>query len=216
MTCLVKICGITNPEDAQAAIHAGADLLGFIFVETSARYICPKAANRIIETLPQSTKTVGVFQNEELSEVNDITMQLKLDYVQLHGHEDLEYCDQVNAPIIKVISLDCEDSSFEQFKTNCDIYSDDVEFILVDRPKSSPQPGEQWLQSAVAFLKTQNIYRPPLMFAGGLNCNNIRYVIDELSPFGIDCASGVESSPGVKDHDKLKRFVEAIKGELVS
>ncbi|MDR3613409.1 MAG: phosphoribosylanthranilate isomerase [Candidatus Obscuribacterales bacterium] len=216
MTCLVKICGITNLADAQAAIHAGADLLGFIFVETSPRHISPRAANQIIETLPQSTKTVGVFQNEVLGVVNDVAMQLRLDYVQLHGHEQLDYCDQVSAPIVKVLSLDCDDSSFEQFKINCDIYSEDVEFILVDRPKSALEPAEQWLQSAVKFLKTQNMHRPPLMFAGGLNCDNIRYVMDELSPFGIDCASGIESSPGVKDHDKLKRFVEAIKGERVT
>jgi phosphoribosylanthranilate isomerase len=213
MTCLVKICGITNLADAQAAVQEGADLLGFIFVSDSPRNISPEAARLIIDSLPESTKTVGVFQNEELDTVNSIAKQLKLNYVQLHSEEELEYCDAVMSPIIQVLKL-YQHSDFKKFANQCELYSDVAEIILVDRPKEL-KTDKDWLENTVAFLKTGNICKN-LILAGGLNCDNVRSVIDELAPYGIDCASGVESSPGVKDHHKLKQFMTAIKGELVS
>jgi phosphoribosylanthranilate isomerase len=213
MTCLVKICGITNLEDAQAAIKEGADWLGFVFVEESPRSITPAAAHLIIESLPDTTKTVGVFQNEKLKTVNEIANQLNLNYVQLHSEEELEYCDAIERPIIQVLKL-YQHSNFEQFASQCKLYSNVAEFILVDRPKELKMYAD-WLKLTVAFLKTGKIWQN-LILAGGLNCDNIRYVIDELSPYGIDCASGVEASPGVKDHKKLKQFMSEIKGELVS
>jgi phosphoribosylanthranilate isomerase len=216
MTCLVKICGVTNLEDAQAAIKERADLLGFIFVAKTPRHISTEAARMIIESLPETTKTVGVFQNEEVDKVNSIASQLKLDYVQLHGQESIEYCKQVTSPIIKVLELNGDDLDREQFASECAKYSDVAEFILVDRPKKAAQTGADWLRSTVEFLKVNKSLKTPLLLAGGLNCDNIHYVIDELSPYGIDCASGVEASPGIKDHNKLKQFMTEIKGELVS
>lgn len=216
MTCLVKICGITNLGDAQAAIAERADMLGFIFVAASPRSITLEDAKSLIKKLPRTVKLVGVFQNEDAQIVNETALLLQLDYVQLHGKESVEYCSKINTPIIKVLELDGEDSCFEEFADNCAKYGSVAEIILVDRPKTAIKSGSDWLEATVKFLESTKNSQLPLMVAGGLNSENIRYVIDRVTPFGVDCASGTETSPGFKDHLKLKRFMTAVKGELVS
>lgn len=112
MKVKVKICGIRNLESAQAAIDAGADFLGFNFVPTSKRYIYPIRAKVIIEKVRGKTKTVGVFQNQTIDEVNNIAEFLSLDYVQLHGEEDLEYVSQIKTNVIKTIVISSSLSRF--------------------------------------------------------------------------------------------------------
>ena len=199
----IKICGITNPEDALAAVRCGVDALGFIFYEKSPRYISPEDAKEIIDLLPESPAKVGVFVNHEISEVKRIMELCRLDLVQLHGNESAAYCRSfASSQIIKAFSAK-PGVHPEKLK----IYP--VKAVLIDACDPTLHGGtgktSDW-ELADSISKVR-----PLILSGGLNIENIRDAIKAVSPRAVDINSGVEISPGRKDHRKLSEIVEIVR-----
>ncbi|MCP4641629.1 MAG: phosphoribosylanthranilate isomerase [bacterium] len=196
----VKICGITSDEVAHVCCHAGADMLGFNFVEEAKRrnrYISPDNARAIIETLPPFVSTVAVCVNEppeRLAEYLEF-----LDYVQLHGEEPAEVANQFGRRAIKAFRVgpDFDPASMLAY---------DVGAYLLDAyvPGSAGGTGKTF-DWAVAE-KAVNLGRP-LMLAGGLTPENVGDAVAQVRPYAVDTAGGVESAPGKKDHDTIRRFI---------
>jgi len=199
----IKICGITNLEDAERAVSLGTDALGFVFAE-SRRRIEPEEAKRIIAALPRKVEKIGVFYNQDLSEVRRIGEYCRLDYFQLHGEESMEYCRAL-APgrIIKGIRVrKPEDSAnYERYFT-----VKNVERILLDSfVEGNPGgTGERlnWRDWQEKLLQIPL----PVIIAGGINKDNLIELQRELKPWGIDLSSGVEQAPGKKDKKKLEEL----------
>ena len=199
----IKICGITNTEDAIFAAECGADAVGFIFYTKSPRHVAPETAKEIIKELPDDITTVGVFVNHHAQEVTGIVDLCGLDLVQLHGNESPAYCRQFPASqVIKAFALRAEDD-LEKLKGY------PVKAILVDAddPVHYGGTGEKadW-NLAAKVMETH-----PLILAGGLSMANIREAIELVSPHAVDINSGVEISPGEKDHQKIKAIIELVR-----
>lgn len=217
----VKICGICNVEDAELATNSGADLLGFIFAE-SPRKVEIELAGSIISRLrdngPRTARMVGVFRNQSTEEILAISEKLNLDAIQLHGAESpmqiaeiMRKCRQVRQPlIIKALELDPQNQSL--FNCSAYAYSNLVNLFLFDRPKHLSSDND-WLNRILAVSYEQLQSWRPFLFAGGVNENNIQQVLS-LHPAGVDLASGVESNPRQKDHNKLKSFFDRLKGAV--
>jgi phosphoribosylanthranilate isomerase len=201
MPVKVKICGIKNLDIALTSIALGAEFLGFNFVHTSKNYIRPDKAKEIIDQLRGKAQTVGLFQNEILERVKQITSELNLDFIQLHGQEDQNYCSQIGKPIIKAFMLPA-DFDLKQVRDYMNKYQ--VDYFLVDREKR----GEgEILNSSKTKELAQNY---PLFLAGGLTPENVGQVLQTVRPFAVDVSSGVETE-GVKDIDKIKQFIGAVR-----
>jgi len=200
----VKICGITNLEDALWSAKFGADALGFNFYEYSSRYILPEAARDIIEQLPLKILKVGVFVNESLEKIIEKATIAKLDALQLHGEETPEFASylraETNLEIIKAFRVSSE------FKPE-DVLKYDVDAILLDAysPKEYGGTGEvfDWEMAK----KVRKIF-PKMYLAGGLSVKNIEDAISIINPFAVDACSCLEKEKGRKDFDKVRLFVQ--------
>lgn len=199
----VKICGITNLSDAAAAIDAGADALGFVFVDSSPRAITPQKAAAIISRIPPFVQTVGLFVNEDPERVDWIADFCGIDIVQLHGDEDPDYCLDIRRRVIKGVRVK-DRRSIE----GLDRYQ--VSAILCDAwsGKGYGGTGESFDWS---ILRDHHLPHP-LILAGGLTPETVAGAVAMLRPWGVDVSSGVERSPGVKDHDLVRRFIAEAKG----
>lgn len=202
---LIKICGITNLEDALLSIEAGAYALGFNFYKRSPRYIEPAKAREIIEKLPDSILNVGVFVNEELpDDVARITYEAKLNAVQLHGEESNEYCAALkNYRVIKALRVS------DDFKPE-DVLKFDVDAILLDAYSRDEHGGTGKIFDWRIARETQKLF-PKLFLAGGLTPDNISEAIKEVKPYAVDACSGLEITNGKKDSAKVKAFVQAVR-----
>ena len=199
----VKICGITNLEDALTAVEAGADALGFVFYKESPRHIFPEEATRIIRLLPPFVQTVGLFVNEPPEQVNEIADLCQLDLIQLHGDETASYCELIKRRVLKafrVRSLTCLDP----------IADYRVAGLLLDTYSPSSYGGTgttfNWEIAAEAVKRHQRI-----ILAGGLHPGNVADAIRQVKPYAVDVSSGVELSPGKKDAAKLQEFIRNAK-----
>ncbi len=196
----VKICGITNPEDALMAVEAGADALGFVFFPGSPRYISPEQAEVIIRCLPPFVQTVGLFINEEPATVNRIADQCGLDLVQLHGEETPDYCVAIKRRIIKAFRV--KDAS------SLDGMADyRVAACLLDAWSPAAHGG-----TGVTFnwdIAARAAASQTIILAGGLTPENVAGAIATVKPYAVDVSSGVESAPGKKDARLIKAFVVA-------
>jgi phosphoribosylanthranilate isomerase len=200
----IKICGITNIEDAQAAVSAGADALGFVFHPASPRCVTPGQARGIIGALPPSVCSVGVFVNLPAVEVLHVAEMCGLDFIQLHGAESREYCRRFpRERLIKALSFRSEN----EFAVAADF---PVRAFLVDAhdPVSFGGTGKtcDWNVARKAAE------RYPLILAGGLRAENISAALEAVRPLAVDISSGVESSPGKKDHDKVRAVIASVRG----
>lgn len=200
---LVKICGITNLEDALASIEAGADALGFNFYPRSPRYIAPQTARAIVEQLPSSVFNVGVFVNEKIpDDVARIADEAMLDGVQLHGEESPEYCHALHERnVIKVLRVG------SGFKPE-DVLKFETDAILLDAYSRDSRGGTgkvfDWsLAAEVQKLKSK------LFLAGGLTPDNVAEAILQVGPFAVDACSSLERSPGKKDFSRVSAFIKA-------
>lgn len=201
----VKVCGITNSKDAQAAVRYGADALGFIFVRKSPRYIEPAEAAKIIATLPPFITTVGVFVDSPLEEVQNIIQETKLSVAQLHGDETTEFCSSIGHPAIKAIRL--RDSSDIDLLAR---YRSVTRAVLLDAYSPVAHGGTgQVCDWSLAQRAVADGYC--VVLAGGLTPENVAEAITCVRPYAVDVSSGVEASPGVKDHNKLKAFIQIVK-----
>lgn len=199
---LVKICGITRVEDALAAVEAGASAIGFVFWPGSPRAIDPDRARAIRSMLPASVTTVGVFVNQAASDVNRVAAAAELDAVQLHGDETVPYLTEIDRTVIKALAL-------TERAPDPSVWPDGVTILLdAHDPVRRGGTGQSidW-QAAAAIAR-----RRRTILAGGLSPDNVVAAIDQVQPFGIDVSSGVERSPGVKDHERLRALFEALHG----
>lgn len=199
----VKICGIRTYDAAIAAVEAGADAVGFVFVRRSPRYIEPAEAAAVMASLPPFVSSVGLFQNCPIEEFIRIEEACPTHLTQLHGTEPVDLVRQCG-PAIKAVrfneqSIDDDLSRWERV--------DEVEAILVDG---------SWGGEGVAFdwpklLEPASKLTKPLILAGGLTPENVGEAIHRVRPFAVDVSSGVEREPGVKDAAKIRAFCEAVR-----
>jgi len=199
----VKICGITNLEDAMMAVEAGSDALGFVFYEKSPRCIAPEKAADIIRKIPPFVTVVGLFVNSDIDFVNATADRCRLDIVQLHGDEPPDFCSLVKRRVVKVFRIRDAQSlgPMKDYR---------VAGCLLDA--YSPQA-----YGGTGFTFNWEIARDakkygPIILAGGLTPDNIRQAVEAVQPYAVDVSSGVEAAPGKKDPDKVRRFIENAKG----
>ena len=202
----VKVCGITNAEDAGAAVEAGADALGFIFYQKSPRYVVPAVAARIIADLPPLIMAVGVFVNEELATVRSIMDACGLGLAQLHGDENASYCHDLSRPAMKALRLRDRTSllTVAEYQGR-----GGVRGFVLDRFSEAAYGGTgqvtDWGLAAEIAKSTR------VLLAGGLTPDNVTEAIRTVRPYGVDVSSGVESAPGKKDHAKIFAFLHAVR-----
>lgn len=202
----VKICGITNLDDALVALDAGADALGFNFYKPSPRYIAPEAAHEIIAQLPSSTLTVGVFVNEESPQsVKDLARRASVTAIQLHGDESPDYCR--NLAGYKIIKALAAGSDFDSQAAR----AFDVEAILLDTKDATLRGGTGRVFDWTIAREVKRLV-PKLILAGGLSLQNIEHAIITVEPYGVDACSALEAKPGKKDHERMRAFMETIRG----
>jgi phosphoribosylanthranilate isomerase len=206
MSIKVKICGITNAEDAAAAVDAGSDALGFVFHKKSPRCVEPELAKRIIAGLPPFVLPVGVFVNEDVKKVRDLMDECGLALAQLHGEETSAYCEMLARPVLKAFRLQGPASllSLAEFKGRARVRG----FIL-DAYSDQAYGGTG--QVADWALAAEVSRTAPVVLAGGLTAENVGAAIRQVRPYGVDVSSGVELSPGRKDAQKIAAFIRAAK-----
>lgn len=202
MNTEVKICGLTNVEDARAALDAGADYLGFVLYLESPRGITANDLTEILSGLDGSFRAIGVFVNETRKNVERIARECALSAVQIHGDESAD--DFINMPVTVWRAVKLSDGSIQPdpVKWSADRY-------VVDAATPGVYGGSgvmaDW-SAAKEFVKDY-----PVMLAGGLTADNVAEAVKAVSPLGVDTSSGVEIEPGRKDHDKIRRFVKNAK-----
>ena len=200
---LIKICGITNLNDAHAAVAAGADILGFNFYKPSPRYIAPESAREIIDKLPESILTVGVFVNEESPEaLRAIANRAGVKAVQLHGDESPDYCRALES-VIKNFSVS---TSFDIDQ----IRGYEVDAVMLDTKDNHLRGGTGRVFDWTIAQQVSRIV-PKLFLAGGLAPENVGEAIEIVHPYAVDTCSAVEDKPGIKNHERMRVFVSAVR-----
>jgi phosphoribosylanthranilate isomerase len=200
----VKICGITNLEDALLAAKLGADALGFIFYPPSPRSIAPDAARAIIAQLPPFVTTVGVFVDENAATLKELAAQVGLDWLQLQGKETPEYCRGLGRRVIKAFRIRDENSLQELAA-----YQGVVQALLLDTYKEGLVGGTG--ETFNWDLAREARKYGPVILAGGLTAENVAQAIAAAQPQAVDVASRVEAAPGKKDPLKLTEFINAVR-----
>ena len=198
----VKICGVRTKENALTAVEAGADFLGFNFVKISKRYVDPAVAQEIISVIQGKAKIVGVFQNAEVDYINKIAQDLKLDYVQLHGDEDMEVISKLFTPVIKSVGV-ANSQTVEEIMSMLKTFT--VDYFLLDRLK---QGEGEMIDAEKAFIIAGEF---PSFLAGGLTPENVEELVKQVKPFGVDVAGGIETN-GEQDPEKVRLFIQNAKG----
>ena len=202
----VKICGITNVADALKAVELGADALGFVLAE-SPRKITLDKLKEISFSIPPLVSRVGVLVNEDISLAKSLLEEGVLDYVQLHGDEDLKYCQRLPLrKVIKAVRLQNRDDieNLKSFK--------EVGAILIDSFVEGQRGGTGKVADWSLALEAKKIGLP-LILSGGLNIDNVREAISRVRPYAVDVSSGVEKSPGRKDYQLMEIFIRRAKME---
>lgn len=201
----IKICGITNLEDALLAATLGADALGFIFYPKSPRYVAPETVREIIAHLPPFVVSVGVFVDEDAGVVRELAAKVGLDWVQLHGQESPDYCRSLGRRVIKGFRIK-DESSLKDLEP----FQGAVQAFLLDTYKKGQVGGTgetfDWHLAREAKKYGQ------IILAGGLSPENVAQAIQIVQPQAVDTASGTEAAPGKKDPEKLRTFFAGIKG----
>ena len=194
---LVKICGVTRPEDAAVAVEAGADMIGVIFWPGSPRCASEEQARAVREAVPAGVRLVGVFVDERPQRIDELIESIGLDRVQLHGKEPRALVERYGERAIRGV----RDGDLSVVPPGVP--------VIYDRPWGETRDVEalyaHW-RAASGLVDDWN-----LLLAGRLDPDNVAQAVREVRPYGVDCASGVESSAGIKDHEKVRRLVAAAK-----
>jgi phosphoribosylanthranilate isomerase len=199
----IKICGITNPEDAALAVSAGADALGFVLYRQSPRFVEPKVVRAITGSLPPFILPIGVFVNEDAAVVRELVDECGLALAQLHGDETAAYCQSLRRPAIKALRVRDRGTflAMAEFQGRANVRG-----FLIDAFSEEGYGGTgltvDWLLAAEAARSA------PILLAGGLTPANVADAIQRVRPYGVDVSSGVEARPGKKDPAKVKAFIE--------
>ncbi len=199
----IKICGITNSEDALNAIALGADALGFNFVKQSPRYVEPAMVEQICLFLPPFVSAVGVFADHSAEEVDAIADRCRLDLIQLHGEESPQFCMQRRHRVIKAFRV-AEPEDLIPISQ----YRGMVCAILLDSKVKGAKGGTgQTFDWGLAIRAKE--YDVPLILAGGVQPGNIQKAVQLVHPYALDICSGVESEPGKKDYTKMQSVIQS-------
>jgi len=208
----VKICGITNLEDARVAIDAGTDMLGFIFYPSSPRYIAPERAREIVDAIRHSQyaiRFVGVFVNESAEHVRAVIEQTQIDLAQLHGHESAEMVREFAPRVYKTLQpTDAAHAQLLIISYRSALNGNMPAFIIDGKPQKLPGGNGTRADWDIAAEIAREF---PILLAGGLHAENVAEAVRAVRPWGVDVSSGVEKSPGVKDHDKVREFIAKAK-----
>lgn len=202
MSVLVKICGITNLDDAMDAIEFGADFIGFNCYPDSPRYIEPEKIMDIVSEIPDAIQKIGIFVNEDRQKTIDISVECGLDFVQFHGDETAEYCNAFGRPWIKAHRLK-DEADLELMGAY------ESPWLLVDAYVEKAFGGTGVVSNWDLARKAKDYGL--LFLSGGLNPENIELALDSVKPYAVDVASGVESAPGIKDRYKMEEFIRKVK-----
>jgi len=209
----IKICGVTNSADAQAAIAAGADALGLNFYRASKRFVSPSDAKKITEIVPTQVSKVGVFVNHSVSEIHSAAADSGLSYIQLHGDEPPELMSQLPTSIKIIRAFRCGAEGLAplaSYLERCDANGRMPDAVLIDADAVGDFGGTGRAADWNAITRDRKLIGAiPLILAGGLTPSNIASAIEAVRPDGVDVASGVESQPGRKDHALVNEFIAA-------
>ena len=194
---VLKICGMTRVSDALHAVREGATAIGFVFWKGSPRYVDPAVAGEIAAALPSTVTTVGVFVNASVHGIRETARTAGLRMVQLHGDESPDYVDQLEQPVMRSVTLDAVVETARAWPAGTT--------LLLD----SADPARRGTERAVVdWSRAAQVARGQrVVLAGGLTPQNIEEAIMTVRPIGVDVSSGVESAPGVKDSEKVARFL---------
>ncbi|GAA6145347.1 phosphoribosylanthranilate isomerase [Thalassolituus maritimus] len=198
----IKICGITRPEDALAAVESGADALGLVFYPPSPRAVDVAQAKAAVEGVPAFVSVTALFVNPTVEEVQSVLDNVRIDLIQFHGDEDDDFCRQFKRPYIKALRV----------RQASDVVASCLRFpgalaILLDsyKPGVPGGTGETFDWSLVPETPPK-----PIVLAGGLEPSNVASAIKQIRPFAVDISGGVEASKGIKDHSKITDFVNEV------
>ena len=205
MSVRVKICGITNLADANAAVDSGANSLGFNFYEKSLRRISTADAAQIRAKLPKEIEAVGVFVNASPADINSLRAFVRFDTAQLHGDEDPDIVGRVakSMPVIKAFRVDAK---FTQ--ATLDAFTDAFAFLL-DAARAGQYGGTGQTTDWNFARRAAASHR--IILSGGLKVENVADAIRIVRPYGVDVASGLETKPGKKDHGRMKEFIDEVR-----
>jgi phosphoribosylanthranilate isomerase len=214
----VKVCGITNAEDARLAVDAGADALGFIFVERTPRFVTPEQVVPIVRALPPFVTPVGVFWDHPRGHVKAVAETCGLRALQFHGDETPEDLEGYMLPVIKTVKVPpgttIEGLPEYRLRDHAEVlrYRAVASAILLDSATrwsegESREPIEWRLAAALVAACEAGPRRPRMILSGGLTPDNVARAVTVVKPYAVDVTSGVEARPGKKDPDKIRRFV---------
>ncbi len=202
MRTRVKICGITNDEDALNAVKYGADAIGLVFYAPSPRYVNIKQAQEIVAAIPPFVSVVGLFVNAATAEIETVISQVRIDVIQFHGDENAAECERIKLPYLKAIRVK-NDTNLLQ----CEVEFSSAKALLLDT------------YSETAFGGTGHIFdwklipenmQMPVILAGGLNAENVAEAIKQVRPYAVDVSGGVEMTKGIKDVTKIAAFMQSV------
>lgn len=201
----IKVCGVTNANDARACVELGADMMGFNFYPASPRYIEPTIVRRIVDTLPAGTSAIGVFVDADPAEIRNLAKTAGVRGVQLHGRATPESCSELGREF-RVIRALSTDARFQPEHTSAFSHCD----VLIDsyHPELRGGTGRtcDWSVARAAMRYTRF-----LILSGGLNVRNVGRAIAAVVPHAVDVCSGIERAPGMKDHRALEQFISAVR-----
>jgi len=203
----VKICGITNLEDALVSFFSGAAAIGFVFYKKSPRYIRPEKAANIVRILPKSIKRVGVFVDEEVSTVKKIAKLCGLDMLQFHGHETVQYCKKFkDYQVIKTFRISSPENlvGMNRYKT----------FAYLFDSFSKSKFGGTGKRFNWKILASAVCRKPKVFISGGLTSSNVMKAVKLLKPDWVDVSSSLELKPGKKNHKEIQKFIHAARTKI--
>lgn len=198
----VKICGVTRVADAEAAARFGATYIGLNFWPQSRRYVDPTAASAITAALPVEIEKVGVFVNATTERIAEIVERVGLTRVQLHGDESSAEARALGARALRALQIATAIDLVRLAESEAPLY-------LLDAPSAGY--GGSGERCDWSLARTAHNYGHPFFLAGGLTPENVAEAVRLVRPFGVDVAGGVETAPGVKDHDKMRRFMDEVR-----
>lgn len=202
MRTRIKICGITRPEDAQAAIEAGADAIGLVFYAPSPRAVDITQAQKIAAVVPPFVTITALFVNPSAEEVQKVLDSVRIDLIQFHGDEEEHFCEQFNTSYIKAIRV----RQTQDVVANSLRFSSALAFLLDSFKAGVPGgTGETFDWSLIPKESSK-----PIILAGGLTAENIALAIQQVQPFAVDVSGGVEAAKGIKDPSKIQAFINEV------
>ena len=201
----IKMCGMTRATDIEYATALGVDAIGLIFYQKSPRYVNIECAKGLLQRMPAFVDAVAVVVNPEAAFVWQVVAELPIQYLQFHGDETPAFCEQFGLPYIKAVPATSRETIIQAVNDY-----QQASALLLDTPSTVSRGG---LGVSFDWKRVPSNIGKPLILAGGLSSLNVREAMSACSPYAVDVSSGIESSPGIKEYDKMSQFVRVVRGE---